>query len=60
MGTCTPEKTEEMAEHVDKCIMEAVEAAIDCGIRHGQNGNGETKATGKDEGRGDKKVQQTQ
>jgi hypothetical protein len=27
LRTCTPEETEEMAEHVDKCIMEAVEAA---------------------------------
>ena len=27
LRTCTPEETEEMAEHVDKCIMEAAEAA---------------------------------
>ncbi len=27
MRTCTPKETEEMAEHVDKCILEAVESA---------------------------------
>ena len=27
LRTCTPEETEEIAEHADKCIMEAVEVA---------------------------------
>jgi hypothetical protein len=27
LRTCTPEETEEMAKHVDWCIMEAVQAA---------------------------------